>query len=359
MEPGMLAGGFEGERMGALTAHREDRVVGYMPYVLRRQRWSLRLGSLVFGSLPFRQLVVFGYAGESGDDSIILEKLFEKLLRRPGWDVAQVFEWPLESPLSGYLSKAAGGLLGLKVRLDTYDSLQVDLEPSFDQYLARRFNKKTRYNLKREVRLLEDAVGERLEVRIFQSPDQVERFFQDAERVARTTYQWRLGLSTVKSTPLSVRRTVHLATQGLWRSYILYIHDEPAAFCYGTIRREELSYDTVGYDPRHGKLNPGKVLLFRILEDLHSAKGVKCLNFGRGITDYKKLFATSSRLELDASVFGRGLYPSLLHSLDGTMEVGYRWLHPRLRHWMPAVKRLAGRIAALLPPVLQDFFLLA
>jgi hypothetical protein len=358
MAPEMLAGGFEGERMGALTAHRDHRLVGYMPYVLRRQRWLLKLGSLAFGWLPFRQLVIFGYSGGSEDHAPILDRLFEKLLQRPAWDVAQVFEWPLESPLSGYLAEAGRGLHGLKLRLDTYDTLQVDLEPSFDRYLARRFNKKTRYNLKREVRLMEEAVGDRLEARIFHSPDHVEHFFRDAERIARTTYQWRLGLPTVRATPLAVRKAVDLAARGQWRSYILYISDEPAAFCYGTIRWDELSYDTVGYDPRYAKLNPGKVLLFRILEDLHRTQTVRNLNFGRGITDYKKLFATSNRISLDASVFGRGFYPSLLHSLDGTMEFGYRWLHPRLRHWMPAVKRFAGRMVALLP-VFQDFLLLA
>jgi hypothetical protein len=41
------------------------------------------------------------------------------------------------------------------------------------------------------------------------------------------------------------------------------------------------------------------------------------------------------------------------------MEFGYRWLQPRVRHWMPAVKRFAGRMVAILAPVLQDFFLLA
>jgi hypothetical protein len=355
----MLAEGYEGERPGALTAHRGNRVVGYMPYVLRRQRFSLKIGSLSFGWLPFRQLVIFGYSGETANQAPILDGLFARLLQRPAWDVAQLFEWPFESPLSEYLASTAGSLRGLKLRLATYDTLQVDLEPTFDQYLARRFNKKTRYNLKREVRMTEEAIGDGLDVRIFQSPDQVEDFFRDAERIARTTYHWRLGLSTVQSTPLALRKTVHLATRGLWRSYILYVRDEPAAFCYGTIRWQELSYDIVGFDKKFTKLNPGKVLLFRILEDLHQSRGVKGLNFGKGIADYKRLFATSSRPGLDASVFGRGLHPTLLHSLDRTLDSGYRWLHPRLRHWMPALKRVAGRLATLLPPVFQDFFLVA
>jgi hypothetical protein len=344
MEPQFLAERFEGDGAGAVVASRGSRPVAFVPYVLRRARFSLQLGSIPLGSLPFRQLVIFGYASVEEDHAALLDGLVHPLLSMRSWDVAQLFEWPLDSPLSDYFTREGNaGFPGCLVTVESYDTLQVRLEPTFETYLKTRFTKKTRYNLKREVRLIEEAVPEGVSTRIFHSPDDVEDFYRDAEPIARKTYQRRLGLNSLRATASAKLRTANLAARGRWRSYILYLRGEPAAYCYGTVRWGELSYDVVGYDPRYVKLNPGKVLLFRILEDLHEWQRVAALNFGKGITGYKELFATSSRRGMDALLYRSHPYPRSLRLLRRGFDSSYRWLNPRVQHWMPAVKRLFGR----------------
>jgi Acetyltransferase (GNAT) domain len=344
MDPEFLAEGFEGDGGGVVVARRGGRAIAYLPYVLRRHHFSLRLGSLPLGGLPFRQLVIFGYAGVDDDHESVLDRLFQPLLAAKGWDVAQIFECPCDSPLARYLSRTpATGFRGFAVFPETYDTLQVDLQPSFDLFLQSRFSKKTRYNLKREVRLLEEAIPGGSTTKVFHSPDQVEDFFGDAERIARRTYQRRLGFNSLCPDAPTKGKMAHLAARGRWRSYILYLNGEPAAYCSATIRWGELWYEVVGYDPRFAKLNPGKVLLYRILEDLHRHRVVSGLNFGKGITGYKELFATSRRPEMNAHIYRNRPYSSLLRSLRSAVNSSYLWLYPRVRHWMPLVKRLYGR----------------
>jgi hypothetical protein len=344
MEPHFLAERFEGDRAGAVVASRGGRSVAFVPYVLRRGRFALQLGSIPMGWLPFRQLVLFGYAGVESDHTRVLDGLLHPLLSMPGWDVAQLFEWPLDSPLARYFTNgAAGRFPGLLIHVDSYDTLQVELRPTFEEYLQTRFTKKTRYNLKREVRLLEEAAPEGVTTRIFHSPDQVDDFYRHAERIARKTYQRRLGFNSLSATASAMDRSRHLAECGRWRSYILYLRGEPAAYCYGTLRWGELSYDVVGYDPRFTRLNPGKVLLFRILEDLHRHQRVAALNFGKGITGYKELFSTSRRKGMDATLYKKRFYSRSLRLVRGALDSGYRRLNPRLQHWMPTVKRVFGR----------------
>ncbi len=343
MDPQFLAEGYEGDGGGIIVARRGRRAVAYLPYILRRNRFSLQLGSLPVGWLPFRQLVIFGYAGVEDDHASLLDRLLHPLLAARGWDVAQVFECPCDSPLARYLMRAqAASVRGFAVSTETYDTLQVALHPSFDLFLQSRFNKKTRYNLKREVRLLEEAMPEGSTTKVFHSPDQVEDFFSDAERIARRTYQRRLGFNSLSPDAATQGKMAHLAARGMWRSYILYLRDEPAAYCSATVRWGELWYEIVGYDPRYAKLNPGKVLLYRILEDLHRHRIVSGLNFGRGITGYKELFATSRRPEMNAYIYRSRPYSWLLRSVRSAIDASYLWLYPRARHWMPAVKRLFG-----------------
>jgi hypothetical protein len=121
----------------------------------------------------------------------------------------------------------------------------------------------------------------------------------------------------------------------------------PAAYCLGSIRWGEFSYDIVGYDPQFAKLNPGKVLLYNILEDLHRHRVVDRVDFGKGITGYKRLFATAGRQTVDASFYAPGFYPQMLRLLSNFADSGYRSLHPLIKPWMPYIKRKFQGVTAL------------
>lgn len=331
MEPVYLADGVE-DHPGTLIAWRGDRPVAFMTYALRHRPFRVALGPVSVGRFPCRQLIVFGYVAFHEDDASILTAFFDTLTARAGWDVIQAFEVPAADALARYLR-------GTPAVCRTCDTIRVTLAPDFETYLSQQFTRKTRYNLRREVRLLDEAAAGQAAVKVYTSVDDVAEFVRHADAIARRTYQWKLGLMTMQATPAMVDRTTALAAHANWRAYVLFVRAVPVAYCYGTVRRDALSYDVVGYDPRFTRLNPGKVLLYRILEDLHAWRGVGALEFGRGSAEYKRLFANGAGVELDGTLYRAGLYPQILRGLALGAEASYRRLRPVVRPYLPYIKR--------------------
>jgi len=352
MDPDFLAEGVEGDHPGAIIAYRGATAIGYLCYAFQLKTFPLKIGGRALAYLPYRQLRIFGFTAlENG--SQLAELLLRPLLNDRTWHVAEVFEAPPDNPLAQCLIRRVEES-GYRLIHKEIPTIQVQLEDNFESYLMKRFTKKTRYNLKREVRLLEEETAGEVELRIFQSPADMNTFMSDAERVAKLTYQWKLGMNTLRATPLVMKRTSYLARSGKWRSYILYIRGEPAAYCYATIRRGELSYDIVGYDPKYAALNAGKVLLFKMLQELHDSRVVAALDFGPGLADYKLLFANSRRSVLDLSLFCRKPYSHLLFALASIADIGYRSMRPLLRQAMLYIKRRARKVAGAIIPALMD-----
>jgi hypothetical protein len=351
MDPGHLAQGIEGEDPVLLAAYRDDRIVAYMTYALRSDAFPVALGSIALARLPYRQLRVFGYASRDDGRAPILEIFLKTLLESDAWHVAQLFELPIDDPLCRYLADASfDGRYRVVPKF--FDTIQVRLDESFESYLKNQFTKKSRYNLKREVRLLEQAAP--VTMKVYTSPGDAADFLRLAEGIAKRTYHSRLGLATIRATPALLQRTACLAQHGRFRSYILFIGDAPAAYCYATIRQGELSYDNVAYEPQFAKLNPGKVLLYKILEELHQSRVVPQLEFGRGMAEYKVLFANSRRRVVDMNVYSYRPYPQSLRLVAAAAELGYQSLRPLLRPWMPVIKRMFRDAVRLLVPGMLD-----
>jgi hypothetical protein len=340
MEPEYLAAGSEGDHPGAMVAYSEGRVIAYMPYALRRAVFPIAPGPVRLARIPYRQLRLFGYASKFDGRASILDLFFQTLLAHTTWHVAEIIDLPADDPLCRYVTrKAAESKPAYGVISKPFDTIQVRLDETFTNYLMNQFSKKTRYNLKREVRLLEDAAPGEVAVKVYTSPDEVRDFLRDAEKIARLTYQWKLGFNTMRADPELLQKLSLLAKCGRFRSYILFIRDTPAAYCCATVRQGDLSYDNVGYDPQFAKLNPGKVLLYRIVEDLHEWRRVGRLEFGRGPADYKQLFANCRRVVLDIHLYSRRPYSQFLRLLRVIADIGFQSLRPLVQPLMPYIKR--------------------
>ncbi|HEY3303138.1 MAG TPA: GNAT family N-acetyltransferase [Candidatus Binatia bacterium] len=352
MDPEFLTAGFEGKTPGAMVAYAAGRPVGYMTYALLRTEFRPQFGGLGIGRFPCRQLRLFGYAGHGHAPAVILEGFCRGLLENTPWHVGQIFELPMENPLAEYITGAPfGSGESYSLASSVYETFQVGIAESFETYLKNQFTKKTRYNLKREVRLLEDSAPGEVTLRVYHAPDQVSDFFRDSASVASRCYKWQGGPNPMEPTPFDLKKFSFLAERGRWRSYVLFIRDVPVAFCDATMRWGELYVELVGHDARYIKLNPGKVLLYKIFEDLHECRIVKQLNLGTGTAEYRRVFATSSRRVVDVNLYRNELYPQLLRMIAATAAVSYRQLNPLIRRCAPPIKRILRRRGAIAPSV--------
>jgi Acetyltransferase (GNAT) domain len=347
MDPRYLAAGTRGVP-GVVVASVAGRPIAYLAYIRRTAMYPVGVGPISVRVLPHRALHIVGYRGSASDPAPVLARQFDEL-RLLRWHVLYAYELsggdPLTPHLAGMLADAGSGIRGA-VRSD--DTWQVAIAGSFESYLARRFSAKTRFNLRREVQKFETQTEGRGRVKVYTREDEVDAFLADAERIARRTYQWHLGFATVRTSAHTRRNLSYLARQRQLRSYVLYVDDVPCAYCLGSIAHGELIYDVVGYDPRFARLNPGKVLLYRILGDLFETGAARCLDFGVGPADYKRLFATDHREVFSVRFFRRAALSGLLRVSAAVSDAGWASIGPAVRLLKRRVKRWAGRIGGRL-----------
>jgi nitrogen regulatory protein PII len=129
----------------------------------------------------------------------------------------------------------------------------------------------------------------------------LERVLEDAESVARRTYQRGLGVGFVANHENLVRFRAE-AKRGRFHGYFLYVGGKPVAFFLGTLYKNVLHDNFTAYDPDFSKYSPGTFLFFQIFERL-CRDGVGYVDFGFGDAWYKAHFGNKRLDEATISVF--------------------------------------------------------
>ena len=159
----------------------------------------------------------------------------------------------------------------------------IDLRDGFDQYLG-AMSGKTRYTLRKKVRVLREHGGGRLECRRVEAEDQVEAFLEAGERVHSRSWQGRkLWASNYNHESHLVGPELKgLARAKILRSYLLECGGEPCAYVVGYQFDGVYHYMEPRFDEVLGRRSPGTVLLYLLLEDLFCARPPRAPRLWRG-----------------------------------------------------------------------------
>lgn len=236
-------------------------------------------------------------------DPGLSERVFEAIAAAaPGVDGIYLHSLPTGSSLWEWLREAQARRDRFLVYVpEEHRRLHfLELPGSFSEYLA-KFGAKKRYNLARQVRLLSEHAGGRLELRRVEDPADVRGFAADAATVVERSWQADLlasGVTRAASDPASLE---DLARRGLLRSYLLAAGDVPCAFVVGYQYGDVYHYAEIGYDRSFSRFSPGAALLYMLIADLLEHRPPRRVNFGIGDAGYKREFG--NRDTTDASVF--------------------------------------------------------
>ena len=155
------------------------------------------------------------------------------------------------------------------------------LPPTFEQYLA-QYNSKKRYNLKRQIKILSERGGGRLELRRIDSPDDVQCLL-DAEAQRAPDPRRFSGLGGKQADSFWTRRKiVDMAERGFLRSYVLTCGDEPISLIKGLQYGTTYSTLQTLYRKDYAPLSPGATCQHLVVEDLLKYRPAQLIDFGFG-----------------------------------------------------------------------------
>lgn len=279
-------------------------LIGYAPLTSGSRALRFAVGELILHRHRLRSFTLVHDIVAAGGMEMrlaltraLLEVLSERLRSGEGVFLEGV---PTDSALFRAVSAPASGRSLLTIRLgDACEHQFAKLPGSFRDYEA-QLGSHSRLNLRRRRKKLAEHVDGELRTARFTELAEVAEFVADAQRISRTTYQWRLlGLGLRDAAGLSA--TLGFAARNGWlRSYILYCRDEPVAFMLGYHYCRTYYYMDVGYDPDWSKWGVGSILQMEVMRDLlGDPDRPEMFDFSTGINEHKTRFGNTSRSEVN------------------------------------------------------------
>jgi CelD/BcsL family acetyltransferase involved in cellulose biosynthesis len=160
---------------------------------------------------------------------------------------------------------------------------------SMDDYFE-AMSRKRRYNLRRQVRRLDQFAQRSLKLQRIDQVSQV-RLLHDA-RVALAGHA--TGTRDMVDMPES--ELLDIAERGLLLSYVLSAYGKPCAVAFGTVFRETLCLHSFLHDTGMNALSPGTVLQTLLMRDLIDSRLVRRIDYRFGASRYRMLNDVDARV---------------------------------------------------------------
>src|SRR5581483_2897571 len=247
-----------------LAATEQGEVTGIACFVYGRVKKRYAIAERNLFVLPVRQLGLLGSGVFGPIDEQGIARLFGAILREPGYDLINLGEIVVDSPLYNAVRGLGGGALVSRVLRTNSIRWLIDLPDSFEEY-CKSLGAQTR---KKDVGKFKKIVQRPdFKVEVITRPEQVDKFLLEGEKVSRLTYQWNFGQKLLHDEPTR-QHFERLARSGKLRCYMLYLDGQPCAFARGILSRQMYLWETSGYDPQHIKDSPGTALMLWMIRDL-------------------------------------------------------------------------------------------
>ena len=293
-------------------AQAEEKVIAIIPSYIQRKKLPVKFS--VYRLLSFNlkvlhlvgsQLAFVNYLSEESIGHIVKYHLS---VMQSHFDLA--FIESLE--IDGYLFRSLN-------KIDKYTLNSASINPniihsiefpdSWEQYLG-AMTKKRRYNLKRNLKVLEKSFSDNIFLKKYEDVDDVRVFINLIDAIYSKTWQSKtLGIK-IRSGSVHQLLDEVLASSGCFLSYILYVDNKAVAFIRGYLHKGLYYFEEIGFDMGWSKYSVGNILNMLMLEDLMSRENkVSNLDFGFGDNIYKQVLGNKKTLAVNAFLSMRGSKP--------------------------------------------------
>jgi CelD/BcsL family acetyltransferase involved in cellulose biosynthesis len=268
----------------AVTRDRSGRVSGIAPIRVSRESLNLHVAGVTLGRIFMCQAHFVGGLPLLPHGRLALENLVAAIFsKHPQVDGIGLSCSEVGSSLWHHLhsSKALRDSYLLLVVEGIHPYHLLPLPRTFDEYLN-QYSAKKRYNLKRQIRILREHGGGRLELLRIDSPARAQDLVDAKAQMTPSPGRF-LGL--VASQPVetwSHHKVADLAERGFLRSYVLFCGEEPVSLIEGVQHEKTYFARQTLYRPDYAPFSPGACLLYLLVEDLLTHRPVEVIEFGFG-----------------------------------------------------------------------------
>jgi CelD/BcsL family acetyltransferase involved in cellulose biosynthesis len=297
-----------GRRLRVLVARSEQgELLGILP---------LHVHLTSIARMPVRLLRLVGTGGDTFPDDLgpilatsraeeTARALADATVALRGWDVLLLSDLQPECAFTPAIARAAR-MRGLRGTSGSSERIAfLELPDTWDAWLA-SLHRDRRYRIKNVRKKL---LARHRDARFFvwDDPATLDRGIDALVHLHRKRWQ-RVGAAHAFSTPEYVafhRAVMHACLRrDRLRLYCLALGDEPIALYYFYRFRDAVYLMQSGFDPDHGDVKPGQVLLGWVIE--HAiGEGHRVLDFLRGDHRYKDELATGERETVSFTAFRR------------------------------------------------------
>jgi hypothetical protein len=281
-----------GRKFRLLVAARDLSIVSLACFIYRDGIKRFTIAERKLFDLPVKEVSLFGSCVIGLADESVIQKFFNVILKEGNFDLINVGEVVVGSPLYNAVTKLQAGAFVRRATRKKSVRWLIRMPTTFDDYMM-SLRPTTRKAVIRDGRLFQKQNPEFHTIR---HPAAVEKFLRDGESISRLTYQWNVG-ERLCNDEATRRRMIQLAERGQFRGYLVYVNGKPCAFAWGeTNQHGVFSYHTPGFDPQYRKVSPGTATLMWVIRDLIENTNCKLFDFGMGGDDlgYKSRFGNVS-----------------------------------------------------------------
>jgi hypothetical protein len=265
----------------ACAEGKDGTVTGIMPFQKATPALNFQVGDILFGSFSFSGVRMLGNGQTFPPSPELFDALFGQIAATvPPCDVIELRCLPAASALLAYLKESSA--LRRQFVLYAPDGLRdchtLGLPESYEDYLS-GFKRKKRYNLKRQVRCLNEWGDGSLRLCRVQTVADVHLLLHALQA---------LGQRAKRTGDLpSNGEIIELARRDLLMSYVMYIRGHPCAVAFGTTFMGTLLIHMFAIDRQIARFSPGTVLNLLLIRDLIDFKLVRKIDYGYGEPRYR------------------------------------------------------------------------
>jgi CelD/BcsL family acetyltransferase involved in cellulose biosynthesis len=257
-------------------------IAGVIPLRVRRVPLTFHIQRCVLWEFGLRGVQIIGGVPRIPDDPALFDLLFNTLDEMfPTCNVVALEYVPTESLLWDYLNQSKY----INDNFITYswnginNYHAIELPDTFEEYLA-QYKPRYRRNIKRQIRLLRELGGGRLELRKIDARDQI----VDLLAFVRAL-DW--PGEHLREMPLRYGEFTSLAERGLFLAYLLFCGEIPCAAVIGAMYKNTYRIEPIARNRSFDRFSPGTTILQLLIEDLIRGGRVARVELGVGWPRYR------------------------------------------------------------------------